>query len=129
VDLGAAADQGLAQHGTIDGAVGADLHVVLDDHGPYLRNLAVRLAVPGVTEAVVADHGARMHDDPAPETHPGPRRRLRTQDTLAPDLGAASHVGERVQPGMWADPSPGLHDRQRADRRRRIDVGLERDPG
>src|SRR5262245_34569394 len=65
IDLGAAPDDGLPQHGPIDGRVGADLHVVLDDHRSHLGDLTVGMAVPGVPEAIVADHGARVHDHPS----------------------------------------------------------------
>ena len=43
----------------IDAAVGADFHVVLDDHPADLRHLEVALAAHGEAEAVLADPHAR----------------------------------------------------------------------
>src|SRR5207249_4173613 len=45
VDLGAAADDGLAQRGTVDAGAGTQLHVVLDPRDARLRDLAVQRAI------------------------------------------------------------------------------------
>src|SRR5207237_8906201 len=66
VDLGAAADDSLAQSRSVDAGAGADRDVVFDAHDPGLRNLAVHraltvaLRVEGEAEAVAADNAIRL---------------------------------------------------------------------
>jgi hypothetical protein len=52
VDLAAPADHGLTEGRPVDGAIGADLDVLLDAQSSHLGDLAVRGAVEGVAEAV-----------------------------------------------------------------------------
>ena len=52
VDLGAPADDGLAERRAVDRGIRPDLDVVLDAHDSDLRDLAVRRSVPDVPEAV-----------------------------------------------------------------------------
>src|SRR5581483_7514702 len=54
VDLGAAADDRLAEGRAVDRAVGPDLDVVLDAEASHLRDLPVGPTVEGVAEAVGA---------------------------------------------------------------------------
>ena len=46
VDLGALADHGVADRAAVDGGVGADLDIVLDDDAADLRNLVVAASRP-----------------------------------------------------------------------------------
>src|SRR5262249_830783 len=62
IDLGAFADHGVAAAAAVDGGVGADLDVVLDDHPAGLRDLDRALAVGEETEPVLTDAAARMDD-------------------------------------------------------------------
>ena len=55
VDLGALADHRVAAGAPVDGGVGADLDVVLDDDAADLRHLEMALAPHGEAEAVLAD--------------------------------------------------------------------------
>ena len=64
VDLGALADHRVAARAPVHGGVGADLHVVLDDHAPDLRHLQMALRTHGEAEPVLPDAHARMEDDP-----------------------------------------------------------------
>ena len=66
---------GVAEGGPVDRGVGADLHVVLDQHAAHLRNLAMGAAVEGEAEAVGAEHGAGVDDRRAGPTRT-PSRRL-----------------------------------------------------
>ena len=67
VDLGPSPDDGGAQGGPVDGGVGPDLHVILDDDDPHLGNLVVSPAVGCIAEAVAPHHGPIVDDDPAPD--------------------------------------------------------------
>src|SRR5215813_1075761 len=60
VDLGALADDGISERAAVDTAVGADLHVVLDDHPADLRHLEMPLRAHGEAEPVLADAHAGM---------------------------------------------------------------------
>ena len=63
VDLGTAADARAAEAGAVDGRVGPDLHIVLDDHDAHLRDLVV-FAIDGrVAEAIGADDAAVVQGD------------------------------------------------------------------
>ena len=66
VDLGAAADDGLAQSRSVDAGAGADLDIVFDAHDPRLGDLAVHRAlavafqIQGETESVAAHDAIRL---------------------------------------------------------------------
>ena len=61
VDLGALADHGVADGAAVDGRVGADLDIILDDDPADLRHLAWPSAPMHEAEAVLAD--ARSPDE------------------------------------------------------------------
>src|SRR5690606_13877695 len=63
VDLGAATDPRRPTDAPIHRDVGADLHVVLNQHRADVRHFAVLAVDRDVTKAVAADHGARVDDD------------------------------------------------------------------
>src|SRR5204863_193949 len=79
VDLGAAPHDRVAEHRAIDRRVGSDLHVVLDEDPAHLRDLAVRLPVECVAEAVGPDHRARMDDGPPAELDAGSEHHARLE--------------------------------------------------
>jgi len=58
VDLRALADDRGPKGSAIDGRVGADLHIVVDDHVADLQHLAVTALVEHVTVTIRADDGA-----------------------------------------------------------------------
>src|SRR6202171_4983322 len=63
VDLGALADDGISGRAAVDGRIGADLHVVLDDDAAGLRNLLMSPRARQIAEAVLPDTDTRMDDD------------------------------------------------------------------
>ena len=60
VDLGAFADDGRPQRAAVNGDVGADFHVVLDDDVADLRDFAMDAGVEDVAKTVGANDGASM---------------------------------------------------------------------
>ncbi len=64
VDLGPLADDRIPNRTAVDGGVGADFHVVLNDDAPGLRNLHVPLGPRQVAESVLADAGTRSARSP-----------------------------------------------------------------
>src|SRR6266516_4770268 len=69
VDLGARADHRIVRAAAIDARVRPDLDIIPDETAPDVGNLPVRLPVLAgdVTEAVVAEDRARVHDHPLAE--------------------------------------------------------------
>ena len=63
VDLGALADDGIADGAAVDGCAGADFDVVLDDDPADLRHLEMSVAAHHKAEPVLPDIAARMDDD------------------------------------------------------------------
>ena len=112
VDLGARADPRLAHGRTIDGRVGADLDVVLDDDAADLRNLVMRaVGAAREAEAVAADDGAVLEDDAVAEADALADRDARVQHAVVADLD------------LPADRRRAVHDRARADARAVADDG------
>src|SRR5439155_1537794 len=103
VELGPAADDRLPQGGAVDRGVGADLDIVLDQHGADLSDLPVRFAVEDVAEAVGADHGARMDHDALAEPHPGAHGDARVHDRRLADLGAGPDERQRTDADGGSD--------------------------
>ncbi len=58
IDLGAASDDGGAEGAAVDGDVGADFDVVVDDDLADLGDFAVLSVIEDVAEAIGADDGA-----------------------------------------------------------------------
>ena len=67
VDLGALADDGGTEGAAINGGVGPDLHIIVDDHVTDLQHLAVAPLVEHVAVAVRADNAARVDGDAVPD--------------------------------------------------------------
>ena len=65
VDLSAFADHRIAGGATVDGRVGADFDVVLNDDAPGLWDLLMTARRRQITEAVLPDADAGMDDDGA----------------------------------------------------------------
>ena len=64
VDLGAFADDGVADGTTIDRGAGPYFDVVLNNDASNLRDLEVSFSPHHESEAVLTDLAARMDDDP-----------------------------------------------------------------
>src|SRR5207244_5903579 len=103
VDLGAAAHHGFAEGGPVDRAVGADLHVVLDDHGPDLRNLRGAVGTGNEAEAVGADDRPRVDDYPPAEPTPSIDHRVGKEDRIVADGRPRAHVDEGTDADVGAD--------------------------
>src|SRR5262249_1565365 len=116
VDLGPAADDGLAEGGPVDRGVGADLDVVLDADDPDLRDLAVAAAVPDVPEAVRTDDRAGVEDAAVPDAAPVRSRRVRAGGGVLANGGVPADVGARGERGPRADAGTGRDGGARRDR-------------
>ena len=101
VDLCPGADAGLAQRPAVDGGVGADLHVVLDDQGALLgeEDVFAGGGVAGVAKARAAQHGPGLHDNPATEG------------------GASAQHNAAAERDVVAERDPDLHNGLRANLR------------
>src|SRR4030042_6893156 len=69
VKLGPFPDPRLAHGGPVYGHIGADFHVILNDHGAHLRDLVIHALFRHKTESVAPDHGPVVYDDPVPDNH------------------------------------------------------------
>jgi len=120
VDLGATADARLAEGGPIDAAVAADVHVVLDDHLPELRHLAVAGAVPAEAETIAADHGAEWTMQRSPNWQPRWMVTLGsiTQSVPSPTPGRVTAGADR---GTIADLHTGRDDGEGPNRHARTE--------
>ncbi len=115
VELRAPADAGLAERGPVHGGQRADLDVVLDDDDADLRELVVpALAVPGEAEAVAADHGPVLHDDPAPEPAALAHLHARVDHAVLAHFDALVEHDVRVEGRARAHPHARPHDRERS---------------
>src|SRR5215475_7161587 len=91
INFGAFADHRVVEGSAIDAAVGADLHVVVDDHAADLRHLEMAAGTHGETKSILAEPHTGMQDHPVPD------------DRARRDPGAATDLG------LPADDRPGLH--------------------
>src|SRR5262249_39547186 len=64
INFRAFADHGVVQSSAVDAAVGADLHVVPDDHAADLGHLQMAAGAHGKAEPVLADPRASMQHHP-----------------------------------------------------------------
>src|SRR5207247_8506685 len=67
VHLGPAPDDRAAERGAIHGHVRAEFDVVLNRDGSDLGDLVMAALILDIAEAVTADHGAAVDDDPTPD--------------------------------------------------------------
>ena len=132
VDLAALADDRIAQCAAVDGAIGPDLHVVLDDHTADLWHLAVAVGAHDIAESVLPDGAAGVNDHPiadqgmhdchigpdravAPDAHVRPDGGTRADHCSRPDLGARTDDHTGIDRGAIFDASvrvdecPGCH--------------------
>src|SRR5690606_11332911 len=101
IDLGALADDRIDQRSTIDRCIGAELHAVLDEHAPELRDLLMATCAELEPEAFAAQHHARLQDNAITEIGAldhGPR----TDDAVSTDCNALSDPGIRSDHGVAA---------------------------
>ncbi len=112
VDLRALADDGVAQRGAIDRAVGADFDIVFDDDIADLRDFVMHAVAGGVAESIAAD------DDAGVQNHP------LAQDAALVDHDVGIDDAVRSDLHLRADVCPGINHRAGADGRGRIDKRL-----
>src|SRR5713101_3952082 len=129
VDLRAAADDRRAHGGAVDGGIGADLDVVLDDESPDLGDLLVRGSVEGITEAIGAEDGPGVDDHAIPNADPVAYHDPRVQHHVGSEHRSAAHIGERAHERARADHRVTLDHRAGADGRRRMHPRLRGHPG
>ena len=114
VDLGALADYGIAIAAPIDGGTGANLHIVLDDHAPGLRNFSVPARRHDVAKSILPDRAAWMHNDAvAYETIgyacPRANHTVAPNAYIWPDYGTGADQGARSNFGMRANHAPRVY--------------------
>src|SRR5574340_1086952 len=85
VDLGSSFDHGVSEGGTIDGHVGAQFHIVLDDHAAELGNFLVPSLVLNVVEAVAADDRSAVDDHAGSEAAAFAHHHIRVEQGIVAD--------------------------------------------
>jgi hypothetical protein len=124
VDLAPSSHDGIAEGRAVDRGVGADLHVVLDQHAPHLGDLAMLLAVEGEAEAVGAQHGPGVDHHPAAEAHTVAQAHVRIDHAALAHLHAGADVDQRMQAHTGADHRLALDHGERPHRGSRIDASV-----
>ena len=131
VDAAALADHGIGAGSTVDGGVGSDLDIVLDQDAAELGNPHVAALVDREAEALLADPHARKDrypcaDDAVAERSAGPDPRIladldRSPDgDVGPDQAASAQARAGFDDGAGLDPAPFADRRRRVDDRRRM---------
>src|SRR5262249_34421116 len=140
VDLRPLADHSVAERPAIDAGQGADLHFVLDDYPPDLQDLAVAAGPHHVTEPVLPDRTAGMHDDAiadqaiadrrvapdrtlAADAYSGPDRRSGTDHGAGSDLRLRSDHGAGIDVDSVLEAGGWMHAGARRHALRRIQGG------
>ena len=122
VDPHAVADDGGFHLGAVHGGVGADFHVVADNHVPEVLDLLpTAVLARRVAEAVVADDAASMQDHPVSDDHARENLHARIDNAVLSDLAViadghvlmddrpvpdhrpAAYAGEISQPDLLAE--------------------------
>src|SRR3990172_1712685 len=88
------ADNRVLEGAAVDCRVGADFHVVLDDHAADLRHLDVPFAPHGEAEPVLADARSRVNNDTVADQRMRDRRQ-RPDIASAPDRDTVADDGTR----------------------------------
>ena len=111
INFGALADDRVLKGAAIDGRIGADLDVVLDDDAADLRHLEVAAAAHGEAEAVLADAHARMDDDAVADQGVG-------DASPGPDVAVAADGDAIADDGVGGDARAAADAGPRGRRRR-----------
>ena len=96
VDFGAFADDGFTEAGAVEGSVGTDLNVVVDDNAADLGDFFVTSLHKLVAETIGADDSASMQEHAV------------TQHAFGGDFGSRLEPAIRANPSFAADESLGL---------------------
>src|SRR5439155_24781337 len=129
VDLGPAADARGGELGAVDAHARADLHVVLNDDRADLRDLGVLRSVPAIAEAIRADDGAGVNDDPVADRHPLADDHLREQLAVVAEGDVAADVDAGVQDDIFSDAAAVADEDVRPDAGVFADAGAGGDDG
>ena len=110
VDLRAFANDGGAERAAVNGGIGADLDVVVDDDIAELKHFPVAALVQHVTEAVRADDGAGMDGDAMAELRSPIQDDIREQADVVAKLAVGPQIIAAHEDGAGAQPHPGAQD-------------------
>ena len=88
----AGADHRAAQGGAVDGSVGPDLDVVLEDDVADLGNLVMNASVRRIAVAVGSDGSVGVNDDAVSDDAAVVNNRVGVEDAVAADLGMRADV-------------------------------------
>ena len=117
INLRPGTDDGIRPGAAVDGAVGADLDVVLDDHPAELGHGQVSLRIQGEAEAPVADAHPRVDDATLAD-------QTMAQKPVGPDLGFVADHHAALNDGVGVDEAVAADFHVRAD----DDAGTDRSP-
>jgi hypothetical protein len=122
VDLGAFADHRVIKRTPIDGGVGTDFDMVLNDHTAYLRDLEQSPGTRSIAKSVLTYAGSGMNDNVgsyqrmlnrnavtnvavAADTATGTDGRACRDDCTSPNFGFGTNDGTRLDCHAWFQPS------------------------
>ena len=117
VELDAVLDDRVAQCAAVNTGVGSDFNVVANPDGTQLLNFFPAITIFGKTEAIRADHYARVHDatladdaviaqaDTGGQFAAGTHAGTALHHTQGADTGAGVHLSLRVHHGAGVDPT------------------------
>src|ERR1039457_5612551 len=121
INFGALADDSGTKRAAVNGRVGADLHVIVDDHIAALQPFAGAALVEHVTVAVRADDRAGVDADPMTDLRPRINDDVWEQTHVVANLTVPADMVAAHEDGTRAEPHPRAQHAIRADARRGID--------
>ena len=138
IQLHAVTDDRVIERAAVNGGVGADLHLVADNHATELRNFLPALAILRKTEAVSTDHRTRLQQAvrangaTISENHMRDKAAARTYARALSDEAARTDIcifhdlSIVLNHGMRPDPRAFGDARRGADHGAGVDPGAER---
>ena len=131
VDFRAAADARLVERAAVDGGVGADFDVVLNDEASNLWELFVAsgLGVADVAESFAAQYRSSLDDDTVAKARAGIDGHIGVDAAVNSDLDAVANHATRADCGSFADFAVLSDDCTRANRDILADFGGAGDDG
>ena len=129
IEFGAFADDGFAEAGAVEGGVGTDFDVVVDDDTADLGNFLVAAGREFVAEAVGADNDAGVQADAVTEDAFGGDGGAGHEPAIGADADFAAEKDLGLEVGAFADDGAGFDDAERADGGGGGDVDVGSDDG
>ena len=123
VDFRALADDGGAERAAVNGGIGADLDIVVDDDVAELKHFPVAALVEHIAEAVRADDRAGVDGDAMAELRLPIQHDIREQADIVAKLAVRPQVVAAHEDGARAQSHPGAQDAIGPDVGRRINPG------